>query len=291
MMQNSREIQGRLLEEIKKIASDIASVETTSGLIANYQKIQNLYEKVVLLKSLEVGKIDLQKIKQELGAGVEVPRTEGDQTQQEGQALMSMPEEEIVHDQRQILEGTGIEKLTIRDAIEENDTKEPKADPIEKAQHEVTPSKMEEGMNFSTTFIPPIAPSDEGRSHQEIDHHFSHKLKLASIKKLKSAGPEAELHLQHDLKTGQASVFSQVSNIYSTQKRQFKLDLNDRMAFIKKLFNNNVEEMNMVLEKLNQFSNVEEAKEYLSDMYYDKDWKPVDEYAQRLWSLVESRFK
>jgi hypothetical protein len=29
---------------------------------------------------------------------------------------------------------------------------------------------------------------------------------------------------------------------------------------------------------------------YLSEVYYDKGWEKVDEYAQRLWSLVENKF-
>ena len=49
--------------------------------------------------------------------------------------------------------------------------------------------------------------------------------------------------------------------------------------------------MKYVLERLNEARNLDDAKEYLSDLYYDRDWKPVDEYAQRLWSLVESRFR
>ena len=35
---------------------------------------------------------------------------------------------------------------------------------------------------------------------------------------------------------------------------------------------------------------LEQAKEYLSEVYYEKGWEKVDEYAQRLWSLVENKF-
>ena len=44
MMQNSHDIQDRILEDVKN-CSDIASVESTAGLITNYQKVQELYEK------------------------------------------------------------------------------------------------------------------------------------------------------------------------------------------------------------------------------------------------------
>ena len=73
-------------------------------------------------------------------------------------------------------------------------------------------------------------------------------------------------------------------------KPQFKLDLNDRIAFTKTLFGGSQSELNEVVGNLNSFKTLEEAKEYLSDLYYQKKWSKVDEYAQRLWILVENKF-
>ncbi|KQT22283.1 hypothetical protein ASG31_02785 [Chryseobacterium sp. Leaf404] len=73
-------------------------------------------------------------------------------------------------------------------------------------------------------------------------------------------------------------------------KPEFKLDLNDRMAFTKMLFGGSQSELNEVVNNLNSFKNVEDAKEYLSDLYYSHKWEKVDEYAQRLWILVENKF-
>lgn len=73
-------------------------------------------------------------------------------------------------------------------------------------------------------------------------------------------------------------------------KREFVLDLNDKIAFSKMLFGGSQTELNDVVKILNSFENIDEAKQYLSDMYYDKNWDKVDEYAQRLWFLVENRF-
>lgn len=73
-------------------------------------------------------------------------------------------------------------------------------------------------------------------------------------------------------------------------KPKFKLDLNDRIAFTKKLFGGSQSELIEVVNNLNSFKDVESAKEYLSDLYYTKKWDKVDEYAQRLWILVENRF-
>ena len=73
-------------------------------------------------------------------------------------------------------------------------------------------------------------------------------------------------------------------------KPEFKLDLNDRIAFSQYLFNGSQSELNQVVSILNSFNSLEKAKEFLSDIYYEREWKKVDNYAQRLWTLVENRF-
>ena len=74
------------------------------------------------------------------------------------------------------------------------------------------------------------------------------------------------------------------------QRPEFRLDLNDRLAFTKVLFGGSQSDLNNAMSDLNRCRNLEEAKEYLSDLYYDKKWDKVDEYAQRLWILVENKF-
>lgn len=73
-------------------------------------------------------------------------------------------------------------------------------------------------------------------------------------------------------------------------KPEFKLDLNDRIAFSQHLFGGSQSELNQVVTVLNSFTSLDKAQEFLSDIYYERDWKKVDSYAQRLWTLVENRF-
>ncbi|MFW2135100.1 hypothetical protein [Soonwooa sp.] len=73
-------------------------------------------------------------------------------------------------------------------------------------------------------------------------------------------------------------------------KPEFRLDLNDKIAFTQHLFKNSQVELNQVVHKLNEFDNIDDAKEFLSDMYYLRNWEKADSYAQRLWTLVENRF-
>ncbi|QOW11113.1 hypothetical protein Q73A0000_12465 [Kaistella flava (ex Peng et al. 2021)] len=126
------------------------------------------------------------------------------------------------------------------------------------------------------------------------------KFKLANIKGIKVVQQLFDLDtLEEDepIKEPQTDQGSLLNTNVKTdfmqaerKKPEFRLDLNDKVAFAKSLFAGNEEELKATIEKLNSFSTLEEAKQYLSEIYYKKDWSKVDEYAQRLWNLVENKF-
>ncbi|PWN68645.1 hypothetical protein C1631_018385 [Chryseobacterium phosphatilyticum] len=146
-------------------------------------------------------------------------------------------------------------------------------------------------------------PSDE--SFENVDeYHQERKIKLSNIKGLKAVQSlfdddplEREIPTENQkpiVKEDSGTILK--SNIPTNlmeaekQKPEFKLDLNDRIAFSKMLFEGSQTDLNDTVAQLNQFKTLEEAKEYLSDLYYDRKWSKVDEYAQRLWILVENKF-
>ncbi|WP_042722048.1 hypothetical protein [Flavobacterium sp. B17] len=144
--------------------------------------------------------------------------------------------------------------------------------------------------------------SDE--SFENLDaYQREKKIKLAHIKGLKAVQSLFDDdHLERDLpvekavekkedkggilKTNIPTDFMEAEK----KKPEFKLDLNDRIAFTKTLFGGSQSELNETVNNLNSFRTLEEAKEYLSDLYYSRKWNKVDEYAQRLWILVENKF-
>ncbi|MGG5209356.1 hypothetical protein ACQWU4_10430 [Chryseobacterium sp. MIQD13] len=145
--------------------------------------------------------------------------------------------------------------------------------------------------------------SDE--SFEDLDaYQHEKKIKLASIKGLKAVQTlfdddplEREIPKEKPvsetkedqgsiLKTNIPTNFMEADKV----KPEFRLDLNDRIAFSKMLFGGSQSDLNETVAQLNSFRNLEEAKEYLSDLYYERKWSKVDEYAQRLWILVENKF-
>ncbi|MCU7614517.1 hypothetical protein N0B16_08705 [Chryseobacterium sp. GMJ5] len=148
-----------------------------------------------------------------------------------------------------------------------------------------------------------IPPSDE--SFENLDtYNQEKKIKLANIKGLKTIQTlfdddplDREIPKQKTESTIKEDTGSLLKTNIPTgymeaekQKQEFRLDLNDRMAFTKMLFNGSQTDLNQAVSELNRCRNLEEAKEYLSDLYYDRKWNKVDEYAQRLWVLVENKF-
>ena len=153
-------------------------------------------------------------------------------------------------------------------------------------QNQETPAHSAAITEVSPPLDPPSPGSDEKKlpSHEpdtSVQMPHAKKMRLANIK-----GIHTPL-FEEGQKEVQGEFFA---DMFPKSPKHFKLDLNDKLAFSQKLFDGSQHELNETVKVLNSFDNIEAAKEYLSDMYYEKNWQKVDEYAQRLWSLVENRF-
>lgn len=121
------------------------------------------------------------------------------------------------------------------------------------------------------------------------------KIKLASIKALKSQTTplfeEDKTPYQNPEMVDIPKASRPEDHSDNVKSRpDFKLDLNDRIAFTNQLFGGSQSEMDETVRRLNAATTLDEAKEYLSEQYYQRHWKKKDDYAQRLWTLVENRF-
>lgn len=75
-------------------------------------------------------------------------------------------------------------------------------------------------------------------------------------------------------------------------KKGITIGLNDRIAFVKHLFNGSTEDFNRVISQLNTSSSELEALEFLNNMVkpeYD-NWVGKEAYEQRLLSFLEGKF-
>jgi hypothetical protein len=74
-------------------------------------------------------------------------------------------------------------------------------------------------------------------------------------------------------------------------KANIQIGLNDRIIFVKNLFDGSQEDFNRVISQLNTFKTEKEAKRFISKMVKpDYNWSEQEELENRLLTIVERRF-
>ena len=229
--------------------------------------------------------------------------------------------EEIINESQETIETQAPEEILLEEATEKLEPMQDsqfsfameKEQPIAEvsnddyearlAEKEAKLKELEENrrkiVEFSKENTQPKEKTQQVYESQTQAESHDKKFKLAHIKGLKIAKSLFDDdHLEEEEKpvpvqTSGSLLKNNVPTDYMEApkpKPEFKLDLNDRIAFSQYLFNGSQSELNQVVAVLNSFTTVEKAQEFLSDIYYERDWKKVDSYAQRLWTLVENRF-
>lgn len=91
-----------------------------------------------------------------------------------------------------------------------------------------------------------------------------------------------------------ANLFEQIETKATLNDRlqnSIQVDLNDRIAFVKHLFNGNQSDFNRVISQLNTFKTEKEAKSFIKKMVKpDYNWTEKEEYETRLLEIIERKF-
>lgn len=326
-MQKLQETQERLFAEIKELISKISSFSNEEDFIAEARVFTELQEKVISLKNysemLSVIRAE-ENVEQDIERQVinfEIDTKKVDDFSQPIVEIEEELEEEFAVDKNAVSEKLDeeyfIEKEQNINELAENIEieKEQEISEITLAKEEMEKKDEEERLHEERRKIidipAPVHHHEEKsvsqeESHHETKEHHEKKFKLAHIKGLKATvqslfddDPLEHIqekidvtHIPEEKKAPSLQKTNLPTDYMEAEKTlpDFKLDINDRIAFTKVLFNGSQVELNQVVNRLNSYATLEQAKEYLSEVYYEKGWENVDEYAQRLWSLVENKF-
>ncbi|CAM4158948.1 hypothetical protein [Zobellia nedashkovskayae] len=92
------------------------------------------------------------------------------------------------------------------------------------------------------------------------------------------AAPKKEVHTK--------SLNDKISN------KELKIDLNNRLAFVKHLFNGSMEDYNRVLSQLNTIDSEERSIAFINNMVRPdyNNWTGKEEYAERFMQFIERKF-
>lgn len=90
-----------------------------------------------------------------------------------------------------------------------------------------------------------------------------------------------------------AEVTDKPKSLNDQLKKSIQIGLNDRLAFIKHLFDNSTSDYNRVLSQLNTKHSKEEAFLFVKQMVKPdhNDWQGKEEYEQRFMDIISNRFE
>jgi hypothetical protein len=85
---------------------------------------------------------------------------------------------------------------------------------------------------------------------------------------------------------------SRAKSLNESVKKGLNIGLNDRLAFIKHLFEGQVEDYTRVLSQINTMQNFEEAQGFIKDNVKPdyNYWLDKEEYSERFMNIIEKRF-
>ena len=75
--------------------------------------------------------------------------------------------------------------------------------------------------------------------------------------------------------------------------KDLQIDLNDKLAFIKHLFDGSAEDFSRVVSQINTLDSFEQAKDIVLNMIKadHNNWEGKETYETRFMELIEARFK
>ncbi len=91
---------------------------------------------------------------------------------------------------------------------------------------------------------------------------------------------------------GKTAQQSKPKSLNDRMAKDFQVGLNDKLAFVKHLFNNNMEDYTRVLSQLNTIDTEERSIAFINNMVKPEynNWEGKEEYEVRFISLIERRF-
>ena len=303
-MQKLQETQERLFAEIKELISKISSFSNEEDFIAEVGVFTELQEKVISLKNysemLSVIRAE-ENVEQDVERQVinfEIDTKKLDDFIQPIVEIEEELEEEFAVDENAVAEKLDeeyfIDKEQNINELAENIEKEKEQEisEITLAKEELEKKEDEERLHEERRKIidirAPVHHHEEKsvsqeESHHETKEHHEKKFKLAHIKGLKATvqslfDDDPLEHIQEKIdvthipeeKKAPSLLKTNLPTDYMEAEKtlpDFKLDINDRIAFTKVLFNGSQVELNQVVNRLNSYTTLEQAKEELSEVY------------------------
>ena len=302
----------KLEADLISIAHKVLQMKNKSDVNQLYLETQKLYEKLSVLRFVEE---HFEGAKPTIGQAEIVEKMK--QFFEENHLSEIKPV--VVHDEIVIEEINNEEVVTediLVDEIEEEIVEVVEEVPeMDFEEEEITFDKSEElevsnNFGFQPAFELDVEYDEEPVKKQEVvqisfddllGENYSETLfvKVDPVENVPSAiAIETESDTDWESDTDQISEMASTENepkavsLNETLSKGIKIDLNDRIAFVKHLFGNSDEDYNRVLNQLITYDSFEEAQNFIEDMVKPdyNSWEGKEDYSQRFIEIIEKKF-
>ena len=245
----------KLEAELVSLAHSILQMKNKEDVQTLHIKAQSIYEKLTLLKFVE----------SYINTPSDVSRTK----------------EEIIVEEETIVMEEITEEEPVEEFLDEKESIiEKPADENEIFTHEQVEAIFDtvEGMIEEDKHD---LPAIQFTLEEEFKDAISSDVATQLFQRATKESPEIEAKKETKSRSLNDSLFT--ANV--------QVGLNDRIAFVKYLFEGSQEDFNRVLSQLNSFKTEDEAKNFIKKFVKpDYDWNAVAEYEERLMQLIARKF-
>lgn len=320
----------RLEAELISIAHRILKLKNKSEIDQLYKETRKLYEALSILKFHEENyavlknevsheeieqKVESFLAQEEITTPIDLPIVENEPIAEVKEEIIETIEE--VEEEEPIVVGEIIleEEDEVEDeSFEDNDVAEAK----DKEDHE---SDALAGGNFKPAFELSFEAEDETETEEEPEiEAVIEETQPEVIEEKKPEPVEAKQVTMDDIfgdsykepvfvKPNEVTLNDKFISVFDQEQKEkdepkvvslndvlsnsISISLNDRVAFVKHLFNESNEDYNRVLSQLNTFDTFADAKNFLNEMVIPEYnyWVGKEEYLERFLEIVEKKFK
>ncbi|MAD96417.1 MAG: hypothetical protein CMB99_03725 [Flavobacteriaceae bacterium] len=273
----------RLESELISLAHSILQMKNKDDVFALLKKSGEIHEKLSVLAFVEEylqstpnAKESKEEILEKVVAGFEAKETVEEApkpVEQEVEAVIEEKELEVVEIQE--------EKVVYN--LEEEEEKTEVKEEVKAIEEEPKEMEVEEVLE---------QPFDELEQiiFEEPQPEMSFK------NDVKDVGEQKTLSLDEELKDTvsvdiTANLFDTPQSLNDKLSKNIQIGLNDRIAFVKNLFENSQEDYNRVISQLNSFNSQKEAKKFIAkNVKPDYDWSTQEELETRFMDFIERKF-
>jgi hypothetical protein len=279
----------KIKAELVSLAHSILQLENNDDVTILHKKARDVYEKLSVLKFVNAN-LNEMPIAENEETTAEVKEVVVEETVEITKKVEDVPEIVAVEDAAKVIDETVETVEEIVEEVVEEPAKEV-VQVVETIKNEVEEAKeiqTKEEVEVNFAIEDDLVENDERdlqtpqfTLEDEFKDAISSDVATALFEKATKENPVVEAPKEIKPRSLNDAIFS----------ANLQVGLNDRIAFVKHLFEGSQEDFNRVLSQLNSFKTEDEAKTFLQEFVKPEyDWSAKQEYEERFMNIIERKF-